>query len=726
MRIRHLIAVLLVLGLGATGAMAASYTVYPTTETNTTGYTDYASKNNNEALVYGGLATGTPRMETGYFKFDVSSIPDATAVTAIEFNFYVNLTYYPYWSVTPVALNPVPLPSTAAALWDDAQAEKSVGYYNYQNEASTYAPGWKALVLGGTANADLMAALTQDWFTIGAASRDTVATYYLEIDGHLDANVPYLVVTDDPPPANDTCAGAIVIPGTPGATMYTGSTSLATNDYDCSAACVGGLAHADKDVTYTVTLPANCEVCVTLNQSAMTWNGGVYMVTDCADVNGTCVAGASGWLAGGMDETFCFSDTTTETYYIIVDGRTGGGSGDFQLDVDISCIAGPSDLLCESVGTTAVLNWVNNDTYDNVLVYQDDTLVATLGGTATTIVVDPVEKGYHCYYVCGVVGTDSSCSNECCMIQGYTNIEVIWDFEGDDGGFIVDGTGGWEWGAPTYGPCFDTADGNVWATGLNGDYVNNACWLLDTPGIAMDDKGGFVCFDQCYDIETGWDGGVVWFTTDDFWYYNFEPLDGTDGTITATAGCTWVAGRAGFTGNSGGWVTDCWDFTDPMWLNTDVKIRFAFGSDSSVASYSGWMIDNVTVYNNAMGGTIDCDYTITPLVGTVPFPSTHRISLSNLLSGGAVYTRRVSFRIAVTIGNGTFFNPWRAGYTNIAPGVTFFKQFPVNFPALATVIGDNTFVLSAEDVTPSPYNQPPYPPSGDTSAKTNVVVANAP
>jgi hypothetical protein len=35
-------------------------------------------------------------------------------------------------------------------------------------------------------------------------------------------------------------------------------------------------------------------------------------------------------------------------------------------------------------------------------------------------------------------------------------------------------------------------------------------------------------------------------------------------------------------------------------------------------------------------------------------------------------------------------------------------------------------VLSAMDVTPSPYNQPPYPPSGDTCTQTNVVNAHAP
>ena len=80
----------------------------------------------------------------------------------------------------------------------------------------------------------------------------------------------------------------------------------------------------------------------------------------------------------------------------------------------------------------------------------------------------------------------------------------------------------------------------------------------------------------------------------------------------------------------------------------------------------------------------------------------------------------------MTIGTGTTYNPWRAGFTNVSPSSTYYTQFPVNFPGLPTVLGDNTFILNAMDVTPAPYNQPPYPASGDTCVKTNVVNAQAP
>ncbi len=76
--------------------------------------------------------------------------------------------------------------------------------------------------------------------------------------------------------------------------------------------------------------------------------------------------------------------------------------------------------------------------------------------------------------------------------------------------------------------------------------------------------------------------------------------------------------------------------------------------------------------------------------------------------------------------NGDFFPAWRNGYTNVLAGDSYIVQFSQNLPSSGAVVGDNTFVLIAEDVTPVPYNQPPYPASGTTCTATNVVVANAP
>lgn len=41
-------------------------------------------------------------------------------------------------------------------------------------------------------------------------------------------------------------------------------------------------------------------------------------------------------------------------------------------------------------------------------------------------------------------------------------------------------------------------------------------------------------------------------------------------------------------------------------------------------------------------------------------------------------------------------------------------SWPLTLPAIFPVLGTNLFELTVEDVTPVPYNQPPYAPSGDT------------
>ncbi len=121
--------------------------------------------------------------------------------------------------------------------------------------------------------------------------------------------------------------------------------------------------------------------------------------------------------------------------------------------------------------------------------------------------------------------------------------------------------------------------------------------------------------------------------------------------------------------------------------------------------------------------TVDATFNCVPDVGTVPFSTSMSVSLTNLYAG---QTRRISGRIDATLANGNFFPSWRAGYTNVAGGESYVSSWVQNIPALGSVIGDNTFMLTAFDVTPAPYNQPPYPPEGDTDTASCTVTALAP
>jgi hypothetical protein len=126
--------------------------------------------------------------EDGWMMFDVSSIPDGSTITNIEFNGYVNATSWPYWDLTGVDVDP--LTATPADLYASIQTN----IYNAYMEPSTFPIGWKVDVVGGTANADLAAALTNDWFCLGINSTDNSSSYYINFDGWNETNPPFLMV----------------------------------------------------------------------------------------------------------------------------------------------------------------------------------------------------------------------------------------------------------------------------------------------------------------------------------------------------------------------------------------------------------------------------------------------------------------------------------------------------------------------------------------------------
>src|SRR5690606_5190828 len=133
--------------------------------------------------------------EDGWFMFDITGIPDGAVIDSIWLFGYVNETNWPYWSATPLpGLNP--LTATAAELKSAIEANSAQGVaYIYANETSGFAAGTHSYKMGSNANADLQAALTQNWFAMGMDSRDNSATYYLEWDGWNQSNTPYLQVT---------------------------------------------------------------------------------------------------------------------------------------------------------------------------------------------------------------------------------------------------------------------------------------------------------------------------------------------------------------------------------------------------------------------------------------------------------------------------------------------------------------------------------------------------
>ncbi len=121
--------------------------------------------------------------------------------------------------------------------------------------------------------------------------------------------------------------------------------------------------------------------------------------------------------------------------------------------------------------------------------------------------------------------------------------------------------------------------------------------------------------------------------------------------------------------------------------------------------------------------TVSATFDCLPAIGTVPFTTVMTVTMDNLYTG---QTRRIAGRVDATLGGGASYTSWRAGYTNISAGGSFTTSWNQSIPALGTVLGVNTFALLAEDVTPAPFNQPPYPPAGDTAIDDCQVLALAP
>ena len=129
--------------------------------------------------------------EDGWMNFDVSGIPDGSTITEIEFNGYCNATYWSYWDINGVYIDPL----TAAPADLLAAITNSANSYNVYQEPSTSTPGWRIDVLGGSANADLAAALANDWFCLGIDSTDDYITYFITFDGWNETLPPFLMVT---------------------------------------------------------------------------------------------------------------------------------------------------------------------------------------------------------------------------------------------------------------------------------------------------------------------------------------------------------------------------------------------------------------------------------------------------------------------------------------------------------------------------------------------------
>ncbi len=167
-------------------------------------------------------------------------------------------------------------------------------------------------------------------------------------------------------------------------------------------------------------------------------------------------------------------------------------------------------------------------------------------------------------------------------------------------------------------------------------------------------------------------------------------------------------------------------YANPQPDGSDYPQAIAVDEDANVfvAAHS-WSSETSNDYTTIMyrQGALSAELTCLPSSGTLPFSTVMTATLSNLYTE---QSRRISGHIDVTLASAQLFTNWRAGFTNIAGGASYVTTWNQTIPAYGSVVGENVFQLLAQDVTPPPYNQPPYPPAGDTATATCTVTGIAP
>ena len=158
--------------------------------------------------------------------------------------------------------------------------------------------------------------------------------------------------------------------------------------------------------------------------------------------------------------------------------------------------------------------------------------------------------------------------------------------------------------------------------------------MLDSPAFAVNSSAAKLSFGHNYDLESGFDGGVLEIKIGAGAFQDWIIAGGTfaangyNGTISnSAANLSPIQGRSAWTGSSGGYLTTVANFPASA-VGQMVQLRFRMGSDNQIGVL-GWRVDNVLVIEG-----------FTCCISSVCIP--HNIALSSLGALGVPSTTHFS------------------------------------------------------------------------------------
>ncbi len=241
-----------------------------------------------------------------------------------------------------------------------------------------------------------------------------------------------------------------------------------------------------------------------------------------------------------------------------------------------------------------------------------------------------------------------TCSVDEVLSPAVTSPVYSDDMESDDGNWTATGDHLlWEWGIPSVGPPAAHSGSRCRGTNLDGSYGqdNTDEYLSLTSMLIPACDAATISFYTWYDIENGYDGGVVEVNNGSGWT-QLDPGNDAgqyDRTLNTGYGNS-IEGQFAFTGTSNGWEKKTFDLSP--FIGQMVQLRFHFATDSGVHGDPGWYIDDVSllarddevtqcVYaNQATVSSLASNATM-PVHWTYLFANTSRyyVSVSTALTG---------------------------------------------------------------------------------------------
>lgn len=82
--------------------------------------------------------------------------------------------------------------------------------------------------------------------------------------------------------------------------------------------------------------------------------------------------------------------------------------------------------------------------------------------------------------------------------------------------------------------------------------------------------------------------------------------------------------------------------------------------------------------------------------------------------------RTAAINIGLRAAGGPYYPNWRTGTATITPDVDTLEIWNMVLPDSWSMVGENQLLLRLVDITPPPYNLPPYQPSGGTATDTFI------